>query len=84
MNDDITTQMIDSKELFPKKLTKQKKEKVTDMNKEQLKKAKSTHKAEIAKIKAQRAKLKQDIKRHKMLMKQSKLAYKISKMKEAK
>ncbi len=55
--------------------------KVSNINKEQYKKAKSAHKVEIAKLKAQRAKLKGDIKRHKMLIKQAKLVYKISKMK---
>lgn len=58
--------------------------KVTNINKEQYKKAKSAHKVEIAKLKAQRAKLKSDIKRHKMLIKQAKIVYKISKMKESK
>lgn len=66
------------------KPTPQKKVKITNMNKEQFKKAKSAHKVEIAKLKAQRAKLKNDIKRHKMLIKQAKLVYKISNMKEAK
>lgn len=61
-----------------------KKPKVMNMNKDQFKKAKSAHKAEIAKLKAQRAKLKNDIKRHKMLIKQAKLVYKITQMKEAK
>ncbi len=55
--------------------------KVTNMNKEQFKKAKSAHKAEIAKLKDQRAKIKSDIKKHKLLIKQAKLVYKISKMK---
>lgn len=63
---------------------KRKEVKITNMNKEQFKKAKSAHKAEIAKLKAQRAKLKHDIKTHKMLIKQAKLVYKISKMKEVK
>lgn len=52
-----------------------KKEKVSNMSKEQFKQTKSAHKAEIAK-------LKQDIKKHKLLIKQAKLVYKISKMKE--
>jgi HD superfamily phosphodiesterase len=52
-----------------------KKEKVTDMNKEQYNKAKADHKAEIAK-------LKNNIKRHKLLMKQAKIAYKLGAMKE--
>lgn len=54
-----------------------KKEKVTNMSKDQFKKTKSAHKAEIAK-------LKRDIKKHKLLIKQAKLVYKISKMKESK
>lgn len=61
-----------------------KKPKVTNMNKDQFKKAKAAHKTEIAKIKAQRAKLKQDIKRHKLLIKQAKIVYKVTQMKEAK
>ena len=45
-----------------------------DMNKEQYKKAKAEHNAQIAK-------LKQDIQRHKLLNKQAKLTYKITQMK---
>lgn len=59
-----------------------KKAKVTNMDKDQYKKAKSMHKAEIAKLKALRAKCKRDIKTHKLLMKQAKLVYKLSKIKE--
>lgn len=54
-----------------------KKAKVSNMDKNQYKKAKQAHKAAVVK-------LKQDIKKHKLLMKQAKLVYKISKMKEAK
>lgn len=61
-----------------------KKIKATNMSKDQFKKAKAAHKAEIAKIKAQRAKLKQDIKRHKLLIKQAKIVYKVTQMKEVK
>lgn len=72
------TGIAKTKTITPKKVT------VSNMNKEQFKKTKSAHKAEIAKIKAHRAKLKNDIKKHKMLIKQAKLVYKISKMKESK
>lgn len=61
-----------------------KKAKVTNMSKDQFKKAKAAHKAEIAKIKAKRAELKADIKRHKLLIKQAKIVYKLSTMKEKK
>lgn len=61
-----------------------KKAKVNNMSKDQFKKAKKAHKAEIARIKAQRAELKQDIKRHKLLIKQAKIVYKVSKMKASK
>lgn len=61
---------------LPKPKTPIKKEKI-DMNKEQYKKAKADHNAEIAK-------LKQDIQRHKLLKKQAKLTYKISKMAKSK
>ena len=54
-----------------------KKTKVTNMNKDQFKKTKAAHKAEIAK-------LKRDIKRHKLLIKQAKIVYKVTQMKEAK
>jgi hypothetical protein len=56
--------------------------KVTNMSKEQYKRTKSAHKAEIGKLKAKRAQLARDIKRHKILIKQAKFVYKISKMKE--
>ena len=45
-----------------------------DMEKEEFKKTKSEHRAEIAK-------LKQDIKKHKLLIKQARIMYKLSKMK---
>ncbi len=90
---DIADQLIDipmkrydkkPKSTAPTKIKTPKKVKVTNMSKDQFKKAKSAHKAEIAKIKAQRAKLKADIKKHKLLIKQAKLVYKLTKMKEAK
>lgn len=72
------TGIAKTKTVTPKKV------KISNMSKDQFKKTKSAHKAEIAKIKAKRAELKQDIKKHKLLIKQAKLVYKLSKMKEAK
>lgn len=65
-----------------KKTKTVKKVKAKDMDKEQYKKAKATHKDEIARLKALRAKCKRDIKTHKLLMKQAKIVYKLSKIKE--
>lgn len=65
-----------------KKTKTVKKVKATNMDKEQYKKAKATHKDEIARLKALRAKCKRDIKTHKLLMKQAKIVYKLSKIKE--
>jgi len=55
-----------------------------DMKKEQFKKAKTAHRAEIVKVKEQRKKLKQDIKKHKLLIKQARIMYKLGKMKGGK
>lgn len=56
------------------KRPKLEKAKITNMNKEQFKKARLANKAEIVK-------LKQSIKRHKLLIKQAKILYKLSQMK---
>ena len=78
---DLLIDEVETLSQQPKTKTPKKKV-IKDMTKEQFNKAKSAHKAEIAKIKEQRKALKQDIKRHKLLIKQAKIVYKLTKMKE--
>lgn len=65
---------------IPAAKIKTKKEKVTNMSKDQFKRTKSEHKKEIAKIKAQRKQLKGDMKTHRLLIRQARIVRKLTKV----
>ncbi len=67
-----------------KTIPKYKKEKITNMSKDQFKSAKKEHKGEIAKINQQIAKLKADKKAHRLLIRQARIMYKVTKVKGSK